>query len=147
MILVDTNVLVRLIQAGHPHHDVALAAMTALATREGEQFVVAAQTLYETYVVCTRPVAVNGLGMSPVQARDEIVRARGFFPMLDDTANIYAIWEGLIADHAVSGKVAHDARLVALMIQHKVKRILTFNDAELKRFNEVECVNPLTVNL
>jgi predicted nucleic acid-binding protein len=67
MILVDANVLLRLIQIGHPHQEPALDAIALLRTRDNEQFVSCPQVLYEMYAVCTRPTdAPNpGLGLSP----------------------------------------------------------------------------------
>jgi len=34
----------------------------------------------------------------------------------------------------VMGKNAHDTRLVAAMLRHDIKSILTFNSADFKRF-------------
>jgi hypothetical protein len=42
------------------------------------------------------------------------------------------LWRRILIDHAVSGTQVHDARLVAAMTVHGVKRILTFN-AETSR--------------
>jgi predicted nucleic acid-binding protein len=64
---------------------------------------------------------------------------------LSESARVYPIWEGLIAKHAVLGKQANDARLVALMIHHGLVRMLTFNDADFRRFTEIEPVNPFDV--
>jgi predicted nucleic acid-binding protein len=145
MILVDTNVVLRLIQPGHPHRDPALDAMALLAARDGETFAVAPQTLYEMYVVCTRPVAQNGLGLTPGQAHGEIVQARALFQLLPETDTVYAAWEGLVVKYGVAGKPAHDARLIALMIVSGLRSVLTFNDAHLTRYAEVTALNPFDV--
>jgi hypothetical protein len=79
-------------------------------------------------VVCTRPAGANGFGMTTQQACAEIAVTRSLFELLPETAQVYPTWEGLIAKHAIQGKRAHDVRLVALMIQHHVPRILTFPD-------------------
>src|SRR4051794_1079182 len=142
MILVDTNVLLRASQVGHAHHAPALDAMALLATRDNEQFAVAPQNLYEMYVVCTRPAAQNGLGMSPADAHRELANARALFQFLPETGNTYAVWEDLVSKYAISGKPAHDARVVAFMVDHQLRRILSFNDADFKRFSEVDCINP-----
>ena len=105
----------------------------------------ACQSLYEMYVVCTRPAAQNGLGLSVAQAHPEVVRARTLFQLLPETGRVYQIWEGRVAKYAVTGKPAHDARLVALMIEHRVDRILTFNDQDLVRYAEVRPLNPFDV--
>lgn len=145
MILVDTNILLRLAQPGHPHRQPALDAVRLLAARDGELFAIAPQNLYEMYVVCTRPATENGFGMTPSQAHAEIANARNLFQLLAETTQVYPTWEGLVAKHAVRGKQAHDARLVAIMIDHRVPRLLTFNDGDFIRFAEIATLNPLDV--
>ena len=142
MILVDTNILLRIAQIGHPHRQPALDALQLLTIRDQEHFAVAPQSLYEMYVVCSRPANVNGFGYTPQQACAEILAARALFEILPETSQVYPTWEGLIAKYAVQGKQAHDTRLVALMIQHRVPKLLTFNDADFRRFAEVDAINP-----
>ena len=83
--------------------------------------------------------------MTAPQAAKEIAAARALFELLPETGQVYSIWEGLIAKHAVLGKRAHDVRLVALMIQYRVARLLTFNDADFRAFTEIQALNPLDV--
>jgi predicted nucleic acid-binding protein len=40
-----------------------------------------------------------------------------------------------------------DARLVAAMRVHGVKRILTFNDKDFVRYTDIEAVHPRSVSL
>jgi predicted nucleic acid-binding protein len=61
MILVDTNIPLRIAQAGHPHRQAALDALQRLTLRDQEHFAIAPQSLYEMYVVLTRPASVNGI--------------------------------------------------------------------------------------
>jgi hypothetical protein len=51
----------------------------------------------------------------------------------------------LVDTNIPKGKQAHDTRLVALMIEHRVPRILTFNDADFRRFTEIEPLKPFDV--
>jgi predicted nucleic acid-binding protein len=142
MILVDTNIPLRLAQSDHPHRQVAFDALQLLTLRDQEQFAIAPQSLYEMYVVCTRPANANGFGMNSQQAGAEIAATRSLFELLPETPQVYPAWEGLIAKYAVQGKRSHDVRLVALMIQHRVSRLLTFNDADFRPFTEIETLNP-----
>lgn len=141
MILVDTNIP-RIAQIGHPHRQPALDVLQLLTLRDQEHFAIAPQSLYEIYVVCTRPARNNGFGYSPEQARQEIASTRGLFELLPETAQVYSTWESLVAKYSIAGKQAHDARLVALMIQHQVGKLLTFNDADFRRFDEIQLINP-----
>lgn len=81
MILVDANVLLRLIQIGHPHQQAALDAITMLRVRDQERFVTCPQALDEMYAVCTRPVDAPypGLGLGPVQAMAQVEAAERQF--------------------------------------------------------------------
>lgn len=145
MILVDTNIPLRIAQIGHPHRQPALDALQRLTLRDQEHFAIAPQSLYEMYVVLTRPVSGNGFGYSPAQARAEIAATRALFELLPETAQVYPTWEGLITKHNIAGKPAHDVRLIALMIQHRVGKLLTFNDADFRPFTDIEALNPFDV--
>jgi predicted nucleic acid-binding protein len=142
MILVDSNIPLRIAQAGHPHRRAALEALQLLTLRDGEYFAIAPQSIYEMYVVCSRPLSANGLGMTSQQALAEIAAAHALFQLLPETSQVYPTWEGLVAKYAIQGKQAHDTRLVALMIEHRVPKILTFNDADFRRFEEIAALNP-----
>jgi hypothetical protein len=75
----------------------------------------------------------------------QIVSARGLFQILPEASQVDLTWEGLIAKYAVQGKQAHDTCLVALMIEHRVAKLRTCNDADSRRFIEIEPANPLDV--
>ena len=52
--LVDTNILSRLAEPGHPMHQPALDAVKRLFSG-GHKLHIVPQNLYEFWVVCTRP--------------------------------------------------------------------------------------------
>src|ERR1700689_1077354 len=64
--LIDTNVLLRLLQPRHPQYSIAAAAVAELRKQRAD-LCVAPQNLVEFWVVATRPVVNNGLGMSPLK--------------------------------------------------------------------------------
>ena len=65
--------------------------------------------------------------------------------LLDDIPAILPMWESLVTTHAVLGKNAHDARLVAAMLVHGVTHLLTFNDQDFRRFTAVTVLTPAAV--
>ena len=75
-VLVDTNLLTRALQPASPHFPAATAAIRALAAR-GERLCLVPQVLYEFWVVCTRPVGLNGLGITTARAAAEQARLLG----------------------------------------------------------------------
>src|SRR5262245_42555519 len=123
-ILLDTNILVRLVQPGHPMRLIADDAVAELLRRKDELCIVP-QNLYEFWAVCTRPAAQNGLNFSVAQVDAELTRPKGVFKLLPDSAAILPQWEFLVRSFGVTGKNAHDARLVAAMIVHGVDQLLT----------------------
>jgi predicted nucleic acid-binding protein len=103
-------------------------------TAAGVALLVAPQNLIEFWAVATRPLAANGLDLTPAQAATEIGNFKAAFRLLPDSAAIFTEWERLAATYAVRGKQAHDTRLVAVMKAHGVGRILTFNAGDFSRF-------------
>jgi predicted nucleic acid-binding protein len=140
-VLLDTNVLGRMAEPGHAQYQAALDATDALI-RRGDQPCIVPQVLYEFWVVATRPKPVNGLGLSVPEATAELTRLKGLFPLLPESAAVFAEWERLVTTCQVSGKNAHDARLAAAMIVHGISHILTFNSAHFTRFPGITALEP-----
>ena len=147
MILLDANVLLRLIQIGHPHQQPALDAVALLHVRDGEQLVICSQTLYEMYAVCTRPVVDPnpGLGLAPAAAMAQVETAERQFGLEPDPPAIVSRWKELVVKYSVTGKSTHDARLAALMVEQGIPRLLTFNDSHFARYSEIVVLNPFEV--
>lgn len=146
LVLVDTNVLLRVIEPLHPHHEVAANALRALRAK-GDELCVVPQIHYEIWAVATRPIAQNGLGMSPADAEVELLRlAPPLFRLLRDERAIYDHWRGLVNNYQVVGKRVHDARLVAAMERHGVTGLLTFNIDDFKAFSGITLLEPASID-
>ncbi len=143
-VLLDTNLLTRAAQPGHPMHNDALDALDVLQ-KSGEELCIVPQNLYEFWVVATRPLTVNGLGMSPLQAAVELSQIKHLFRFPNDTPDVYREWEALVSQYAVSGRNAHDTRLVAAMRVHGIPQLLTFNADDFKRFVDITVLTPAVV--
>lgn len=139
--LVDTNVLLRALQPQHSLYTSADRALRLLP-KQGRRLHVVAQNLVELWTVATRPLRANGLGMSAPQAAMELEKIRKTFRFLPDTPAIYPAWEALVTGYQVTGKPAHDARLVAAMQTHHLTAILTFDKAGFSRYAGIEVVHP-----
>jgi predicted nucleic acid-binding protein len=100
---------------------------------------------YEFWAVATRPLAVNGLGMAPSAAESELTQIKQLFRLLDDTPAVYMEWEKLVLQYSVSGKNAHDTRIVAAMMVHHLSQLLTFNAADFQRFSGITVLTPAGV--
>ena len=130
--LIDTTVLVRLANARDAKHAVAARAVLELH-RRGEVLHIAPQVLVEFRSVATRPVTVNGLGLSVADAETQAATFEVRFPLLAETSDIYPTWKALVGAIGVIGKQVHDARLVAVCHVHAVTHLLTFNVAHFIR--------------
>jgi predicted nucleic acid-binding protein len=76
--LLDTNLLLRSIDAGHPMQAVAVNAVASLLAR-GEQVFITPQNLIEFWAVATRPAERNGLGLTAGEAHAELVEIENIF--------------------------------------------------------------------
>jgi hypothetical protein len=85
--------------------------------------------LIEFRNLATRPKAVNGLGLSIVDAEAKAAVFEGTFSLLIETPDIYPAWKILVSALGIIGKRVHDARLVAVCHVHAVTHVLTFNVA------------------
>lgn len=75
----------------------------------------------------------------------EVARLKSIFLLLPETPAIYPFWEALVIEHQVSGKPAHDARLVAAMQAHGLSAILTFDKTGFSRYPGIEVLHPAEV--
>jgi predicted nucleic acid-binding protein len=139
--LIDTNILLRAAQPSHPLNASTVRALEILMERE-EPLVVAVQNIAEFWSVATRPVANNGLGFTVEEVQAELARIEGFFDVISENADSYAAWKALVIMNRLSGVLAHDARLAAVMKTYGILRILTFNVSDFTRFSGIEAVHP-----
>src|SRR5918911_147327 len=132
--LADTSVLVRLANAADALHGVAASAVLELH-RRGKVLHVTPQAMIEFRNVATRPVAVNGLGLSAVDAEAQAATFEARFPLLAETPDIYPAWKALVGALGVIGKQVHDARPLAVCHIHGVTHVLTFNVSHFARLS------------
>ena len=64
------------------------------------------------------------------------------FLLLPEKPAIYPAWEALVIQHRVSGKPAHDARLVAAMQTHGLTATLTFDKSGFSRYPGIQVLRP-----
>lgn len=140
-ILVDTNVLVRSIQKQHPACAIARKALISLYRSEHDLYLTP-QNIAEFWNVCTRPMDVNGLGLS-IEITDRYAnQLEQLFAILPDATEVFRTWRKIVVDHRVMGVKVHDARLVAMMKTYEIQTIVTFNVADFTRFTEIAAVHP-----
>ena len=142
LILVDSGVLLRLMERADPQHGIIRQAVRALTAR-GDELATGLQNIAEFWNVCTRPsTSRGGLGLD-IDETDRRVRVlERIFTILADQTNTYRLWRRLVVTHSVQGKQVHDARLVALMQAHAITHILTLNGADFRRYPGITPIDP-----
>lgn len=139
LVLLDTNIVLRLLDHSAVEHADCVGAIEALLQR-GDTLCLAPQILIELWVVATRPADVNGLGWNEAQSMDAIDHLQALFTLLADTPAVFDTWLAMVRK-GVRGKRAHDARLAAFMMVHGIDRILTLNGSDFNGF-PVTAVHP-----
>ncbi|MGK7912325.1 MAG: type II toxin-antitoxin system VapC family toxin [Synechococcus sp.] len=139
--LLDTNVLLRLVNSSDRQHLLASEAVAFLLGR-GDECWLTSQVLIEFWVVATRPTEANGLGWSVERTHMKIVQLLEQFPLLQETENIFPTWLRLVADSQVKGKRTHDARIAAVAISSDISHILTLNPKDFSGLAGVKAVSP-----
>ncbi|MCC6492574.1 MAG: type II toxin-antitoxin system VapC family toxin [Pirellulales bacterium] len=145
--LLDTGLLLRIIDRKDSQHDIVIEAVRRLIARRAALFI-ATQTVAEFCNVAMRPIASNGLGLPPFQAvrllELEIEPQCSVLPEVDGALGLL---KRLVATYGVSGKQVHDARLAAIVLAWKVEAILTLNDRDFRRFalEGIQIETPATI--
>ena|ERR1035438_5726395 len=139
--LLDSNILIRWVQHEDPGASVVEAALDLLVLSDAD-LCFTSQNLGEFWNAMTRPANRNGYGLSPEDADTSAAEFEAAFRLLPDTPAVHKEWRRLLVDFRVSGVQVHDARLVAAMHIHAVKRILTLNTKDFARYTNIEAIHP-----
>jgi len=137
----DTNILLRIAVQTDPERPRVQAALDRLLDDDWE-LCIGVQNVVEFWVVATRPLNVNGLGLSPEQAQKEVATLLATYTLLRDPADLFERWLELCSRYGVSGRQAHDARLVALALWSGVRHLFTLNVRDFARYAEIIVLTP-----
>jgi len=140
-VFVDTNVLVYATRPSVAQHAAALAALTRLEG-EGSTLWVSPQVLREYLAAVTRPQATaSALQMATAIA--DVRRFRAAFDVAGERPSVLDRLLDLLATHSGTGRQVHDANIVATMLEQGIRRLLTFNAADFRRFARIIHIEPL----
>ncbi len=132
-ILVDTNVLIYAFNVSSPKHKMAKSVL------EGRgDLVLAHQNLLEFLRVVTHPVYRKKIRLEMVNK---------FVGLLEDNLRVvypteltWEIFKNLKIKYEVGGNLVFDTYLVATMLSWGIKRIVTDNQKDLGKFEEIGVV-------
>ena len=130
---VDTNVLVAARSAKEPDRQAALDALSR--ERQSETLRISRQVIREYLAVVTRPQTwTSPLPMG--EALLDVERFASAFEILEDGQAVMDMLASLCREVPVGGKQVHDANIVATMLAHGERRLLTLNVKDFRRFGQ-----------
>jgi predicted nucleic acid-binding protein len=132
---IDTNVLVYASAPGAPNREKARAALVVHGAT-GERLCISRQVLREFVAVITRPQSWAQAKTSAEAASAATVLAADF-AVVEDSPVVWDELMELCRRYSFGGRQVHDANIVATMLAYGERRLLTFNDPDFQRFNDV----------
>jgi len=140
-LFVDTNILVYTTDTLSSWHELAKNRLQA-ARHRGDHLVISPQILREYIATATRSVIGAPAPMSQILAN--VADFRRTFALVEETDAVMTELVALLGQVAVAGKQVHDTNIVATMLAHGIRRLLTNNETHFNRFSAWITVVPLT---
>ncbi len=138
---VDTNVLVYAAASEAPNRELARAAL-ARHFAENELLCISRQILREFIAVVTRPQVWAQAQTTAGAASAAMILAQDF-DVLEDGPHVWDRLLHLSRNFVFGGRQVHDANIVATMLAHGERRLLTFNGINFNCFASVIDLVPL----
>ena len=138
---IDTSVLVRARFAVAPEHGLARARLRD-AIEGAERTRISRQIVREYLAVVTRPQTWS----APLPASGALRDVDWFlstFDVLEDGPAVTRTLTALCREVRVAGRQIHDANIVATMLAHGERRLLTFDAGDFRRYGDrIELIDP-----
>ena len=132
-VFIDTNILVYATDDESPFHAKSLGILKKLMM-DGIDFAIGPQIIREYLVVLTRGLSPGDPARSA--ALHNVKKLIEAFTLLDENSKTVARLQTIMENFAVGGKQIHDANIVAVMQANDIKRLLTHNLDDFKRFDQ-----------
>lgn len=137
----DTSLVVAATVEVHPSHAAATRVVDAIVT-QGYALCISPQICREFMVVLTRQ-PVSGRVFSVEEALAALSVWTTGCALLEETESVHQEWLDLVKRHGVHGKQVHDCNIVATMKAHGIRRLITRNPADFKRYHQEILVEPV----
>ena len=131
---IDTNVLVKSRVPSAPDHDAARASLER-AFRDPEPLRISRQVIREYLAVVTQPQTWP-VAITRGDALDDVSRLIGSFEILEDGPVVTESLVALCREVPAGGRQIHDANIVATMLAHGERRLLTLNVSDFRRYGD-----------
>ena len=131
---IDTNVLVYSRILTSPYHEAARDSLDR-ALQDAEPLSISRQVIREYLSVVTRPQTWP-IPITREEALDDAERLVSNFEILEDGPVVTERLITLCREVQVGGRHIHDANIVATMLAYGERRLLTFNTADFRRYED-----------
>ena len=138
-LFVDTNVLLTATDDSRQLHSEAMQLL-ADSTSQSLRLAASGQVVREYLVVATRPIEVNGLGLSIQDAEANVNELLRCIKLYDETEEVSRHLRQLAITHSLRGKRLHDANIIATMAVHGISTLLTQNGDDFAPFEDIAVV-------
>jgi predicted nucleic acid-binding protein len=135
-IFVDTNVLLSATDQARETHREALEFLKKGLSGECRLFA-SGQIFREYLVVATRPISLNGLGLTPAVACSNLRQFQRIVQMLEETQQTSRRLIELTEKYNRQGKQLHDTNVVATMETHGLSHLKTWNPKDYEVFDRL----------
>lgn len=140
---IDTNILVYSMDLNPLNRQKHRASLEILRPTEQEILCLSSQVFAEFYAVVTS----SKFATYVVEPREAIARIERFQKMpnlsiLPFSKNIWSRWLDLLKMYPVRGAKIFDLIHIAIMIEHKVSRIYTFNEDDFNWCPDIQVILP-----
>lgn len=140
LVVVDTNVLLAATDRSRGAHVDA----TAFLERDERSLALTPQIVREYLVVATRPVEVNGFGLSGEDAVANVQEFLEDMELLPEEAGFSKWVLDVVGRDVATGKQVHDANIVAVALAHGASAIVTDDTRHFARFASLIAIESLT---
>jgi len=130
LVLVDTNVLLAATDRSRESH----LAATEFLNQDQRRLAITPQIAREYLAVTTRPLEVNGFGLSGEDGVANVEQFLDDMELLPEDATTTRRLRDLIGEGTAAGKQVHNANVVAVALAHNATAIVTDNPRHFARF-------------
>jgi predicted nucleic acid-binding protein len=133
--------LVYLVHTQSQFHKPVVLALNLLE-EEGNDLVFCQQSAAEFWAVCTRSLDGGGLGLTGQVIESYLVSFADRFRILPEPADLYVEWRRLALQTESTGRHVYDVRIAAVMLMHRMTKIVTKNVRDFRRIPLVSALAP-----
>ncbi len=146
MYLLDSNILVYAVNKSAPFHTTAFKILEKIISNKIKGCL-ALQNLSEFFSIITNKKRVE----HPISSKEAISEIQKYINTttllkISFTPSAMNLFCKLTTKHHIQGQKIYDLQLVATMLDNEIKNIITANDSDFKKYEEINTINPFNKN-